>query len=666
VTDQRESLLSLVGDSLRPPERLLVSEWAQKYRRLTRAEGAAEPGPWRNERAPYLAGVMDALDPSDPCQRVIVLKGSQLGLTDAGNNWIGKIIDCQPSPILVVQSSEELQRRWASTRLRHMVRSTPALRRKVGKMRDATGGMQRGPASTKVKAFPGGYLIIGNARSASSLAQLPARFLMLDEVDRYPFDIAGEGDPVDIAEKRTSTYIDRKVYVISTPTTKGYSRIEAEWETSDKRFWCVPCPHCGTSGRLTWSSRWSNLVVGGDLPTFSVVWSEIGRAPADAALRCDSCHGLIEEHERAAMIREGEWVATAESDTKGFHISSIYSVIGITLGKLAAEFVRAKSSPTRLQVFVNTRLGEPWEERDADRVDEQTLLGRRHGWWQPEDEHDRPGVPVGVLLLTAGVDVQDSPPRIEVEVVGWGRGEESWSIDHRTFWGDAVGSQVWSDLTDYLRRGFLVESGGRMRIAATCLDTGHLAARCYAYVRAQQRYMRIFAVKGHSARKAQSQRPIWPKKPTKISKKKGGGELFVVNVDAAKDLLYAWLKLTHPGPAYPHHDHRWDADAFAQLTAEHRRREYVNGFPVRVWHKPHGRPNERLDLRVYNICALNAIYSYGRTIESFGAPPPSKPKATRKVDGGSSRSNARSQTGRSRIGSRNRLRGRRKLRKGRR
>jgi phage terminase large subunit GpA-like protein len=593
-----------------------VDEWGERYRYISREEGCAEYGQLRLDRTPYMREIARKLDPKDPCRRVVVMKGVQVAATELANMWIGYIMDRAPAPILMVQSTQELQQRWASTRLARMIETTPALADKVGRLgKGIDGRKKRGPESAMVKSFPGGYLIVGISTSKSSLAQLPAQYLILDEIDRYPLNLPGEGAPVEIAEKRTTTYAETsKVYLCSTPTTKGYSPIDAEWERSDKRHWMVKCPYCGKRQRMVWRQ---------------VRWSELDRRPEDACYQCEHCDGLIEEHQRAAMVLSGEWVPTAESKVAGYHIPGLISTLGLTLGVMAEEFVKAKEAGIeQLRVWVNTRLGEPWEERDAGRMDASVLMQRRHAWWQPGK--DQVGVPTGVWLLTCGVDVQASPPRIEAEVIGWGRGEEHWSIDLRAFSGDPMGDQVWRDLAAYLDTEFPCEDGGTMGIEATCIDTGYGAMRVYQFVREQSKRRRVWAVKGMSAVKKRTQRPLWPKKPTKL--KKGGTlNLHILNVDTAKDQIYAWLRVGHPGPGFPHHDFRRDESYFAQLTAEHRVTEYVGGFPVQVWRKPKKAPNEALDMRVYALAALHGIYSYGRTLESFG-PGSSPPRRQRRVD----------------------------------
>jgi phage terminase large subunit GpA-like protein len=596
--------------ALRPPEQLWVDEWGERYRYISREEGCAEYGQLRLDRTPYLREIARKLDPKDPTRRIVVRKGVQIGATEVANLWIGYIIDRAPAPILVVQSTQELQQRWAGTRLARMIETTPALADKVGRLgKGIDGRRKRGPESAMTKSFPGGYLVVGISTSKSSLAQLPAQYLVLDEIDRYPLHLPGEGSPIAIAEKRTTTYAETsKVYLCSTPTLKGYSPIDDEWQLSDKRHWMCACPECGQRQRMVWRQ---------------VRWSELGRKPADACYQCEHCDALIEEHQRADFVLSGRWEPTQESDVAGYHIPGLLSTLGLTLGVMAEEFVKAKEAGTeQLQVFINTRLGEPWEERDAGRMDASVLMQRRHAWWQPSKEEV--GVPTGVWLLTAGVDVQASPPRIEVEVFGWGRGEEHWSIDLRLFHGDPMGDQVWQDLDHYLGTEFPCEEGGTMGIEATCVDTGYGAARVYQFVRQQSRRRRVWAVKGRSAVKQRTQRPLWPRKPTKLKK----CDLHILNVDTAKDQIYAWLRVGHPGPGFPHHDFRRDQAYFDQLTAEHRVTEYVGGFPVLVWRKPKKAANEALDMRVYGLAALHGIYSYGRTLESFG---PSKPEPRRQV-----------------------------------
>jgi len=295
---------------LRPDPLLKVSEWADQHRRLS-GKGAAEPGPWRTSRTPYLREIMDCLSPSSPYERVVFMKGAQVGATETGNNWIGYVIHHAPGPMLAVLPTGEMAKRNSRQRIDPLIEDSEVLSSLVKPARARDSGN-----TVLTKAFQGGVLAMTGANSAVGLRSMPVRYLFLDEVDGYPGDIDGEGDPVALAEARTRTFARRKVFIVSTPTVKGVSRIEREFEASDQRRYFVPCPHCGHFQWLEFERlRWDK-----------------GR-PETAHYLCAECEGHIQEHHKTRMLEAGEWRATAASEqgsekTAGFHISSLYSPIG--------------------------------------------------------------------------------------------------------------------------------------------------------------------------------------------------------------------------------------------------------------------------------------------------------------------------------------------------
>jgi len=397
------------AENLKPPPKLTVSQWSDEYRRLS-AEASAEPGRWFTSRAEYQRGIMDAV--SDPLiETVVVMSSAQVGKTEVVNNIVGYHIHQDPAPILVLQPTVEMAQTWSKDRLAPMLRDTPALKGRVKAPRS------KQSANTLLhKVFPGGHITMTGSNAPASLASRPIRVVLCDEVDRYPPSAGTEGDPVSLARKRATTFWNRKVILTSTPTGAGTSRIEAEFEQSDKRYFMVPCPHCEASQRLLWGNvKWLKGEDGESLPD-------------TAAYHCGECGALWSEAERLAAIRKGEWQATADGGRiAGFHLSELYSPWS-SIPDMARNFLAAKKNTETLRTFVNTALGEPWEDR-GEQVDQASLYSRR--------EQYAADVPDGALILTAGIDVQRD--RIEMEVVGWGEGEESWNIDYRVIFGDTAG-----------------------------------------------------------------------------------------------------------------------------------------------------------------------------------------------------------------------------------
>lgn len=564
---------------LMPDPALSVSEWADQHRELP--PSSAEPGRWRTSRLPFLREIMDCLSPSVPIERVVVMKAAQVGGTECALNFIGFAIHHVPSNIMLVMPSTEMIRRNTPTRIDPLIEHTPALRSLVVPFRSRDGGN-----STTRKAFVGGELLMVGANSPLGLRSLPARFILLDEVDAYPADADGEGDPVALAERAAITYRGRrKILQVSTPTVAGFSRIEKAYEESDQRKWFVPCPSCGEYHTLEWAN---------------VRWPE-GRRD-QAHLVCPHCGAIIDDAQRLAMVAAGEWRATSPGEGKaaGFHIGGLLSPFN-TLRDLALEHGQVYHDPPRAKAFRNIKLGELWHDEAATPPDSMGLYERAESWGAD--------LPAGVVLLTAGVDTQDD--RLEYELVGWGRDEESWSIEHKIIWGDPAGPDVWRALDHDLSRSFQhAREIAPMPVRAVCVDSGgHHTASVYRYC-AERTARRIWAIKGRGGAGV----PVWPRRP---SRKKGqGSTVFLVGVDAAKEALYARLKRSEPGPGYCHFPSGRDAEWFRQLTAESLATRYVKGRPVREWRKAPGDRNEALDCRVYAAAALQGLIALGARLNA--------------------------------------------------
>ena len=314
------------------------------------------------QRTPYLQELMDALSPRHPAQRVVFMKGSQLGASESGCNWIGYVIHHAPGPMLAVQPSVELAKRFSQQRIDPLIEESPSLREKVAPARSRDSGN-----TVLSKEFPGGILVLTGANSAVGLRSMPVRYLFLDEVDAYPPSADDEGDPVALAEARTRTFSwRRKVFLASTPTIKGLSRIEREYEASDQRRFFVPCPHCGETQHLKFERlRW-----------------EKGQ-PETAAYVCEGCEQPIAEHHKTKMLADGEWRPTAtpaDPLSIGFHLSSLYSPVGwLSWERIAREWEACQSSDEAKRSFINTVLGETWAET-GEAPDWQRLYERREDW----------------------------------------------------------------------------------------------------------------------------------------------------------------------------------------------------------------------------------------------------------------------------------------------
>lgn len=560
----------VLRDRLRPPPDLTVSAWADAYRVLSR-EASAEPGRWSTARAPYQRGIMDAF--SEPgIDTVVVMSAAQVGKTDIFLNVIGYHIDQDPAPILVLQPTLDMGHAFSKDRLAPMLRDTPRLSHRVAPVKSRDSGN-----TLLHKTFLGGHVTIAGANSAASLASRPIRVFLGDEVDRWPRSAGSEGDPWNLGAKRTATFWNRKLGAFSTPTVKGESRIEEAYEEGDQRRYWVPCPDCGEFQALKWANvHWEH----GD--------------PSTARYGCEHCGSLLDEAQKLPMLLGGEWRAEFPGrPVASFHLSALYSPWR-TWEEVVREFLASKGNPERLRVWVNTDLGETWEE-EGDRVEPDALLLRREKY--PAD------VPAGAAVLTAGVDVQGD--RLEAVVKGWGRGEESWLIDQVQLWGDPGQPDVWRSLEETLfNQTFAHEHGATLRVACTCVDSGgHHTEAVYRWVR-QHRSRRVYAVKGVGG----EGRPLVGR-PSKANK--WGVKLIPVGTDTAKDAIFARLRILpaespegpEPTPGLMHFPDWADPEYFAQLTAEKVVTRYHMGRQRRTYEKTRPR-NEALDLEVYAMAAL--------------------------------------------------------------
>jgi len=554
-----------------PDPLVTVSEWADKHRKLS-ARAASEPGEWRTSRTPFLREIMDCLSDQHPAEEVVLQACIQIGKSEVGLNWTGYTIDHAPSSMLAVLPTVDVGERWSKQRLAPMVQDSPRLRAKISPARSRDSGN-----TTTSKEFDGGILMITGANSAAGLSSMPIKKLLLDEVDRFPGEVEEEGDPVDIAEGRTSNFPGRKILKVSSPTIESLSRINKDWKRSDQRRYFVPCPHCKEKQAL----KWDNLQYKPE-------------EPDEARYACEHCGALIEEHHKTWMLEQGEWRATyPERTIVGFHLNALYSPIGLgrSWAWLAKRFEEVKRDAARLKVFVNQRLGECYEDPD-ERLDWEELKARAEPYSLRE-------IPRGCLVLTCGVDVQKD--RLEAQVVGWGRNEQDWVIDWALCVGDPTRPEVWAELERYLERPFENAYGVTMKITSTGIDAGYLTDDVLNFTRAH-RHLSVFALKGASQRGRQIiGRPSKVDLTVRGATIKGGAELWTIGVDAAKHRLFARLagdrKQAHASSRLVHFSGELPDDYYMQLSAE------IFDPNKRSWIKLHNRRNEGLDTHIYAMVA---------------------------------------------------------------
>ncbi len=576
-------------EGLTPDPLLSVSEWSDRHRMLS-SKASAEPGRWRTSRTPYLKAIMDCLSPTSPIERVVFMKAAQLGATEMGSNWIGYVIHHAPGPMMAVWPTVEMAKRNSKQRIDPLIEESAALAELIAPARSRDSGN-----TILAKEFRGGVLVMTGANSAVGLRSMPVRYLFLDEVDGYPLDVEGEGDAISLAEARTRTFARRKIFIVSTPTISGASSIEREYEASDQRRYFVPCPHCSHRQWLRFEQlRWAK------------------GEPQTAAYICESCDSPIEEHHKTWMLEHGEWRAMTPENrakTAGFHLSSLYSPVGWRGWQdVAAAWEGAVSkesgSASAIKTFKNTELGETWVE-EGEAPDWQRLIERR-------EDYPLGNVPDGGMLLVGGADVQKD--RIEVSVWAFGRGKESWLVEHRVLMGDTVRDSVWKQLGGVIAETWTHASGVEMPLARFALDTGFATQEAYAFVRAC-RDPRVMPVKGVSRGAALIGTPTAVDVTLGGRKLRRGIKVFTVAVGIAKLEFYNNLRksadVNEDGvtTVYPPgfvHLPKMDAEFIQQLCAEQLiTRRDRNGFPIREWQKMRER-NEALDCYVYARAAASS------------------------------------------------------------
>ena len=572
---------------LRPDPSLWVDQWADEYMRIPRDTGAAEPGKYRTSRTPYAREPMRCLSPAHPCKRVVTMVASQLMKTQIALNWIGGLIHMVPSNILTLLPSLSLAKR-VSSRISKTIKATPVLSERVAanRSRDSRNTMD-------TKEFEGGSLYVTTAGSAANLAELSARYIYGDEIDRWDVDVGEEGDPIELAETRGSTFgRNAKFYFSSSPTIKGASRIADLFEASDQRYYYVPCPHCGHMQIL----EWENLHYSAD---FNVVHYQC------AGPECDV---LVEEHHKGQMLARGEWRSHAPGDgeTIGFHLNALYAPLGWTDWRsLAKQFEKAKKAQNRgdlepMQVFYNTRLAKVWDSAQ-EQTKAEVLKERAR-----RETYGLGSMAYRVLMLTASVDVQAN--RLELMVMGWGVGMERWVIDFQVIWGDPADERTWAVLDDKLKVRYPHPCGVGLGILATAVDSGgHHTDEVYQFCRLR-RWRNIFAIKGASkpGRPVIAQRPSMVDVTWKGQTERNGAELWFVGTDTAKDWIYNRYPF-EDGPGALHFANDLPDDFFDQCVAERKVARYIKGYKRIEWVKGKAERNEALDLMVYNLAMAHYL-----------------------------------------------------------
>lgn len=577
---KEEILIQGFLDGLKPDPILTVTEWAETHR-LLGSESSSEPGPYRCSRTPYLRQIQDDLSAHNNIQEIIFMKSAQVGATEAGNNWIGYIISMVPSPVMMVMPTGDTMKRNSKIRIDPMIEATPVLREKVKSRR-----LRDSDNTTMQKNFPGGVLVMAGANSAAALASMPVRNLFLDEVDKYPDDVDGEGSAVDLAKLRTTTFSRKKIFQTSTPTIDGSSVIQREFLSTDQRYFHVPCIHCGTFQKLIFEQlRWDK-----------------GNT-SSAKYECIHCSELIEERFKPQFLAEGKWIAekpeNASSKKVGYHINGLYSPLGwLSWATIVERSEEAEGDTMKMKTFQNGTLGLCYVEK-GEAPEWKILFLKRETFTTNKPSKE-------VCFITIGVDVQGD--RLELEVVGWGKGKRSYSIDYRVIVGDTNNTKTWDKLAEVVNEIWIREDGVQMPMSKMAIDTGYNTSHVYDFCRRFDQ-TKVIPVKGQDKQQLIVSSPK-AVDTTKSGKKTGTMKVWNVGVSVIKSELYGWLKLdkaedgSKPNGycSFPQYGEHY----FRGITAERLEFTMVNGFRKYKWVKKY-HANEPLDTRVYARAAASVV-----------------------------------------------------------
>ncbi len=548
-----------------PPEQLTVSEWAENYRILD-SKSSAMPGAWSNSMTPYLVGIMDEFNNYET-ETVIFCKPTQVGGTEAAQNMIGYIVMQDPAPAMIVYPTETLAKSISENRLQPMLKATPEIRRRFD---------ENSPLLEL--QFEGMYLTLAGSNSPSGLASKPIRYLIMDEVDKYPGASNREADPIKLAMERTKTFHNKKIYITSTPTLKTGHIWKAKEGADVEKHYFVPCPHCGEYIEF----KFQNIRFPDDDNMSYADRAEV------AAYVCQECGCVITDNDKHNMLRLGEW-RVVRHDTKyartvAFWINTLYSPF-VRWADIAKEFLGTKDDPEEFQNFVNSWLAEPWEDTklktNADLVMERQTELPAHT------------VPSWAKLLTGGVDVQESS--LYWTIRAWGDFLTSQNIAH----GQALSFE---EIDLVMNLEYMTEEGDPMIVNLCLIDSGDQTDMVYDFCVCHSDY--ALPVKGSSHAQLSHY------KLSKINKEGSsayGMTLVLVDGGKYKDMIAGRMRKKNGQGSWMVYE-GCDYEYATQVTAEHKVNVKKNGVVQQVWQKKHSHgDNHFLDTEVYAMAAADVL-----------------------------------------------------------
>lgn len=558
------------------------------------SKSSAMPGPWRNDKTPYLTGVMDEFCNFDT-EEIALVKATQLGGTESLFNMLGWIIQQDPSPTMLVYPSDVLGESISVNRFQPMLRASEPLRQR----------WRENDSSKLELQFDGMYLTIVGSNSPANLASRPVRFLFLDEVDKYPGATKKEADPIKLARERTKTFHNRKIFMTSTPTLKSGHIWQALEDADVVKHFFVPCPHCEKYIELKWSQV-----------TFP---NEDGMSYMDRAelanYVCQECGSVITDQDKPKMLRFGEWRVVQQNAAiarkVAFWINTLYSPF-VRWSEIAREFLLSKDNPDTFQNFTNSWLAEPWEDTklktNADTVmDRQTEL--------PEFV-----VPEWAKILTGGVDVQENC--LYWSIRAWGNYLTSQNIAH----GQAFS---FAEVERIMNLQYSKADGTAMVVQLALIDSGDNTDAVYDFCASNSDWALPSKGSSHPMTTHFKLSTV-----NKTDSRAYGMKLVMIDTDKYKDMIAGRMKKNNGSGSWMVYQ-GCDREYAEQVTAEHKVNVRSGQHTVQKWTlKTSHADNHYLDTEVYAMCAADmlGVRSFHLEEIDMGTRTEAKPKTEPKSD----------------------------------
>jgi phage terminase large subunit GpA-like protein len=568
--------------AFKPPTKYTISKWADEHRFLSTSTSAYS-GRWRTDRVPYMKFIMDCIT-NPRVEQVTLMMCSQVGKTELLLNIMGYYIDNDPCPIMFVMPTKDLVEQFSKRSFATMIRESDCFKNKIQ--------IDKKSSSNNVdyKEFSGGLVLFVGSQKANALASVPIRIVLADEIDRFAREADKEGNPINLAKKRTANFTNRKWILCSTPTEDETSQIKKEYENSSAHKYYVPCVHCGYKQYLKWQNvQWQN------------------HDPKTAKYMCEECGVLWDDRDRWRAIGNGEWIAENHDNIRnlGFHLPRFASGF-CKLSDVVQEFLDAKKDRLKLKVFVNTVLAETWKDSTAETAPE-TIMNMA-------EDYDFDKLPTEIMFITAGVDIQKD--RIECMIVGWGDDFQAWVIDYVVLYGDPLQDAVWGELDTLLAKNYYSEEFEQELSVKICaIDSGYIPQRvynfAYKYYYSETEYKKsdcvFFATKGQDIVSSKGRHPLHDKRQVgNADKFRNDMKPFSCGTYEAKSMLYEFFNYDSVRKNYWHFPKKLTIDFYEQLTAEKKYLEYKNGKEYYKWECPAGKRNEALDTAVLNLWCIHA------------------------------------------------------------